>query len=65
MKKVTVQHCQQLGYCMKSVRPWFAQHQLDFRDFVRNGIDVEPLLATDDEFARKIVEHAQKEPQNG
>lgn len=63
--KITAQHCQQLGYCMKSVKPWFASHGLDFRDFVRNGIEPEKLLATNDEYARKIVAHAQEESGNG
>lgn len=32
------------GVCDKS-RHWFARHGLDFRDYVRNGIDSEKLLA--------------------
>lgn len=57
---VRTNHCQEMGYCMRRVRPWFAQHGLDFVDFVNNGIEPEKLLATDDEFARKIVEYARK-----
>lgn len=52
---VRTNHCQEMGYCMRRVRPWFAQHGLDFVDFVNNGIEAEKLLATDDEFARNIV----------
>ena len=60
MTTVKVQDCQELGYCMKSVRPWFAHHGIDFQKFVRDGVSEEALLATDDEFARKAVEHAKK-----
>ena len=63
MTTVTARDCQELGYCMKSVRPWFARHDLDFRAFVRDGIDAEKLLALDDEFARKAVEQAERREQ--
>lgn len=56
---VTPVHCRELGYCMRSVRPWFDRHDLDFMDFVRNGIGGEKLLATNDEFARRIVKHVE------
>ena len=66
MTTVRVQDCQELGYCMKSVRPWFAHHGIDFQKFVRDGVAASVLLATDDEFARKVVEHAeQREAENG
>lgn len=60
MTTVRVHDLNELGYCMKSVRPWFARHEIDFLAFVRDGIDSETLLATNDEFARKAVEHAAK-----
>lgn len=63
---VRVQHCQEMGYCMRRVRPWFATHGLDFVDFVNNGIDSEKLLATNDEFAKNIVAWvSEKESANG
>lgn len=66
MTTVRVQDCQELGYCMKSVRPWFARHGIDFQKFVRDGVSASVLLATDDEFARKAVERAEKrEAENG
>jgi hypothetical protein len=63
---VRVQDCQEMGYCMRRVRPWFVTHGLDFVDFVRNGIEENDLLATDDEFARNIVAHVhRRESANG
>lgn len=64
MSIVRVQDCQELGYCMKSVRPWFARHGIDFQKFVRDGVDESVLLATDDEFARNAVANAKKREAN-
>jgi peroxiredoxin len=60
MTKVTVQDCNAIGFCMKSVRPWFAQHDLDFKDFVKNGIDERILIKTNDAFAVRAVAQARK-----
>lgn len=62
---VTVQHCAELGYCMKQVRPWFVANGLDFMDFVKNGIEDKKLLATGDDYARRIVAHARGEDRDG
>lgn len=35
------------GVC-KGARHWFERHGLDWRDYIRNGIDVERLRATGD-----------------
>jgi hypothetical protein len=39
-------------------RVWFAKHGLDWRDFVRNGIDADKLTATGDAIALRVVEEA-------
>jgi hypothetical protein len=44
--------------CAIGTRKWFKEHKLDFRDFLRNGIDEEILLATGDAFAVAVVEQA-------
>lgn len=64
MTIVKAEDCQALGFCMKSVRIWANQHNIDFRAFVRNGVDAEILLATDDEFARQAVAQARKRELN-
>ena len=43
-------------YCAKGARYWFELHGLDWRDFIRNGIESEKLLATGDFLAKQIVE---------
>lgn len=64
---VTVEHMRTVpglgptpGYCVKSSRAWFRRHGLDWRRFVREGIDAEQLLATGDALAARVVEHARK-----
>ena len=53
------------GYCLPMTRKWFAQHDLDFRAFARDGIDAELLLATGDPLALRLVEHARSLEQPG
>lgn len=45
------------GVCPRA-RLWFEKHGLDWRDFVRNGIDGEKLAATGDAIAVRVVEEA-------
>lgn len=62
--RITAQDCQKLGYCMKSVRPWFERHGLDFRDFVKNGIDEKTLKKTNDQLALDAIAEARRRVKN-
>lgn len=46
------------GFCIPLSRAWAKQHGIDFRDFVRNGVDADVLLATGDAFGIALVEWA-------
>jgi len=48
------------GFCVPRSRQWAERQGLDWRDFVRNGIEAEKLLATGDGFAIALVEWARK-----
>jgi hypothetical protein len=48
------------GFCRDKGKAWAVRHGLNWRDFVRNGIDAEQLLATGDGFAIALVEWARK-----
>ncbi len=70
--KVTVAHLRSVpgfspkpGFCLGRSREWFKRHGLDWRDFVRNGIDAEKLEATGDGLALALVAHARKEAAHG
>lgn len=43
------------GLCGSGQKKWFAQHGLDWKDYVKNGIDIEVLRGIDDPFAQAVV----------
>jgi hypothetical protein len=54
---IRVSHMRAAGVCADA-RHWFAREGLDWRDFVRNGIEEEKLLATGNAIAARVVEVA-------
>lgn len=44
------------GYCVKGARKWFELHGLDFKAFLRDGIDAKELIEKGDGLAKKVVE---------
>lgn len=57
-------------YCRRGARAWCARHNINYREFVLYGIDVEVLEAVGDAFAIEVCaiarkEHAQQEVKNG
>ena len=52
--------------CRRGAMVWFDQHELNWSDFVFNGITADKLLATGDALAFAVVATAQKmEGQHG
>ena len=49
-----------IGFCRGKGQEWFDRHGLDFRDFVRNGVDESVLLATGDGLAINLVAWARE-----
>lgn len=45
-------------YCSRGIRSFFEKYNLDYSDFVKNGIDAEKLIATNDSMALAAVEVA-------
>lgn len=54
---VTVKHMRAAGVCRRA-RFWFEEQGLDWKDFVRNGIEADKLLATKNAQAAYVVEVA-------
>lgn len=48
------------GHCARGTRRWFNQYGLDFKDFMKNGIEEEKFLATGDGLAIQVVEATKK-----
>ncbi len=55
-ERITIQDVRVAGYCASGARRWFESYGLDFRAFMRDGIDREPFLATGDAMAARVVE---------
>lgn len=52
---VTIEDCRRAGHCVRGVKAWCEQHQVDFRDFLKNGMSVEKALSFHDGFSDQIV----------
>lgn len=61
---VTLEHARSLpcvtnhGMCSRGLRAFCDRHNIDWRDFITNGIEEERLLATGDAMALKLVQWA-------
>jgi hypothetical protein len=55
---ITINHVRAVGLCVNGTRTWFARRGLDFRSFLREGLQADILLATGDAMALRVVEHA-------
>lgn len=68
MTLVTVNDLRQSGFCVSGAIRLAKAYDLDFRDFVKNGIDADVLLArtSDDALALRLVAAAvEREESNG
>ena len=52
---ITINDVRASGHCARGARVWFEAHGLDFRDFLKNGIGEDKLLATGDAMAIEVV----------
>lgn len=57
MTDILVTHgdMRRLGYCNRGAREWFARHQLDWSQFIDQGLPAPLLLATGDSMAEDVV----------
>lgn len=61
---ITMQHVRtvpnggQQGYCVAGLRRFFERHGLDLKTFVKQGLPEEVFMATGDQQAVRLVEHA-------
>lgn len=57
--RITVQHCRELGYCLRGVRQFCDQGGIDFRDFVKNGFPLEKAREMNDGRVNRLIERAE------
>lgn len=53
---ITMKDLRKLGYCALGVRRVFNNSGLDFRTFLREGIELEALSVVDDHYYQEIKE---------
>ena len=64
--KITITDVREAGHCVAGARDWFKANNLDFRDFIQNGIDVEVLYEMDDAIANQVIQRKiERESGNG
>ena len=51
------------GYCSRGMRDFAERYELDWENFLRNGIDAEILRAIDDHMVRAVIAEAEKDEQ--
>lgn len=55
---ITMKHVRKAMMCSAGTRDFFKKHNLDYTDFLKNGIDSNILLSLNDAMANKVVEVA-------
>jgi arsenate reductase-like glutaredoxin family protein len=61
MTTVRIRHVRQANLCASGTRAWFERHNINYPDFLKNGIDAEAILALGDHFGNVVVSKAKEE----
>lgn len=56
--KIYIQDAWDAGYCSKGLRAFAKRHDLDWEDFLQNGIEEEVIAALNDHMGNKVIEVA-------
>jgi hypothetical protein len=59
--RIHIKHVRSPSTCAWGIKRWFAQHDLDFMDFLQHGIPVTTVEAIGDEFGMRAVRAARDE----
>lgn len=54
--RIYPKHIRAAGMCMlPGAKTWFERYGLDWKDFIRNGVAIEDVIATGDELGMQVV----------
>lgn len=56
--RITITDVRRAGYCPSGARRWAGANGIDFRAFLKDGIEDAELLATGDAMAMRVVSRA-------
>jgi len=59
--QVHMRHARAFKFCSKGVRAFCVKFNIDFSDFIANGIDAQKLIDLNDDQAMKMVNLAKQE----
>ena len=60
MTTIRIEDARKIGYCIKAQKQWFEKHDLDFRDYVKNGIEWSKIEHIDDAILEKVYVESQR-----
>lgn len=55
-ERITINDIRKAGFCASGARGTIEHYGVDFRDFMKNGMDQDEFLAIGEGFARIVVE---------
>lgn len=61
MTRMYVRHIRDSGLCMRGARAWAERHNINYTDFLQNGIECDVLEAIGDHFALMVCRRAREE----
>lgn len=61
MATLHIRHIRAAGYCARGARDWCARHQINYTDFLKNGIDCEVIEQIGDHFGIEVCKRAREE----
>ena len=61
MPNVTIRHARIAGVCSRGMRAFAKEHNLDWDEFLKNGLPSEQFRAIDDATCQLVAEIAEKE----
>lgn len=63
--RIHIRHVHAAKICSRGARDFFTRHQMDWGQFLREGMHVSELDGFDDAFLNRVIEIARKEHLNG
>jgi hypothetical protein len=62
---ITINDVRQAGHCVAGAKRWFGLHDLDWQNFLQEGISEADFLATGDALAADIVKRKRERQSDG
>ena len=53
--KIYINDVRRFGYCVRGIKKFCAMHNIDFKNFVKNGIDIAEIEDIDDAMLNKLI----------